>query len=106
METLTKENFYNEMKEKYPKIMDEFCVWIDEYKKENKWITLFGAMGDMEGTAPKYHELPIAMQLGILSEFVHYFSSKYEDQVVDFFTEAKSMFQEFFMNAEEIIDNK
>ena len=40
-EILTKENFWNEMIQKYPKAMKIFCDWIDEYKKEVKWNDLF-----------------------------------------------------------------
>jgi hypothetical protein len=75
METLTKENFWNEMEQKYPKAMAHFQNWIDGYKQANDWKELFYE-GDADGDhayyhdAPKYHELPIAMQFGIFLEYV------------------------------------
>ncbi len=83
MESLTKENFWNAIKEEYPVQMAQFCDWIDEYKKRVKWIELFNAdlfsksdyrvagvkIENMIFKAPKYHELPIAMQLGIFIQF-------------------------------------
>jgi hypothetical protein len=59
MENLTKENFFNEMQKKYPKAMDIFCKWIDEYKKRVEWDCPL-----------KYHDLPLAMQAGIWSVFI------------------------------------
>lgn len=73
IENLTKENFWNEMQEKYPKAMKKFCDWIDEYKKENNWISLFDAKVQNDGFTverPKYHDLPIAFQVGIFFEYV------------------------------------
>lgn len=79
METLTKENFWNEMEQKYPKAMAHFKEWTDEYKEQNGWSSLFnetrkgdcgnGSCGWPENYAPKYHELPIAMQFGIFLQF-------------------------------------
>ena len=77
-ESLTKENFFNELYEKYPKGLQVFCDWIDRYKAENNWNKLFNAdeigsdspyfvIGD---EAPKFHDLPYAFQLGIWIEFV------------------------------------
>lgn len=96
METLTKENFWNEMEQKYPKAMKHFNEWIDSYKKKNNWEILFNA-GWYAGIAtsytkegipynyfnkhqtPKYHELPIAMQFGIFIEYMHFSSYPYSD---------------------------
>jgi len=81
MESLTKENFWDEMEQKYPKAMAHFKEWIDEYKNADKgrYYTLFNAGitshldSDTKQTvktrAPKYHELPIAMQFGIFLEW-------------------------------------
>lgn len=82
METkiLTKENFWDEMEQKYPKAMKHFKEWIDNYKIEHDWDNLFNE-GPIDSwninsgsnanykAAPKYHELPVAMQLGIFLEF-------------------------------------
>ena len=71
MENLNKENFWNELFTKYPKGVQVFCDWIDEYKKRNHWDRLFNGGYEME--SPKFHDLPIAMQKGILIEFISYY---------------------------------
>lgn len=62
-ESLTKENFWNELYDKYPDKMKVFCSWVDEYKEKVNWEQLFGNAGK------KYHDLPIAMQIGIFIQF-------------------------------------
>lgn len=79
-ETLTKENFWDDMEQKYPKAMAHFKAWIDQYKTEHDWEYLFnvnvryeqaGVPGRILLTiSPKYHELPIAMQFGIFLEWL------------------------------------
>lgn len=73
--SLTKENFWNDLADKYPEEMKHFCAWIDEYKKRVDWDELFNSNstfidGAGEGApAPKYHDLPIAMQIGIFIQY-------------------------------------
>lgn len=76
MEILTKDNFWDRMKEQYPKAMDKFLKYIDQYKIDNNWDSLF--QGDKtlgEHTyyktepSPKFHELPVAMQIGIFDQW-------------------------------------
>jgi hypothetical protein len=62
MENLNKENFWNELRELYPEAVDHFCKWIDEYKKEVKWLDLFA-----DGI--KFHDIPFDMQNGIIARF-------------------------------------
>lgn len=69
MDSLTKENFWNDLYEEYPSEMKHFCDWIDEYKKNNNWSELF-AKGERTDITPKYHNLPIAMQIGIFIQYV------------------------------------
>jgi hypothetical protein len=80
-DNLNKDNFWNELYEKYPLGMKVFCDWVDGYKKQNDWSNLFNAGYNMAGdwgtegwggstTAPKYHDLPIAFQIGMWIEFV------------------------------------
>lgn len=76
-DNLTKENFWNELYAKYPLGMKMFCDWIDAYKKKNNWDNLFKnhyagnhAMNGIEYKTIKYHDLPLAMQIGIWIEFV------------------------------------
>lgn len=70
---LTKENFWNELHEKYPNQMKVFCDWIDEYKKRVKWGKLFNEFLDCDVidniNAPKFHEIPVAIQIGIFIQF-------------------------------------
>lgn len=74
MENLNKENFWNELFEKYPKGVQVFCDWIDEYKKENNWDDLFGnkkiSQREHYWANIKFHHLPYAMQIGLWIEFV------------------------------------
>lgn len=74
MESLTKENFWNAIQEQYPVEMKMFCDWIDEYKKRVQWNMLFKHLPGYSGGAvgfkyPKYHDLPLAMQIGIFIQF-------------------------------------
>lgn len=88
-QTLNKENFFNEMMEKYPKATGHFCEWIDEYKKAVNWNALFG--GNTSGlkpknnirvgkTPPKFHEIPYAMQYGIWIEYCRQELSNFFEQ--------------------------
>lgn len=71
---LTKENFWNELMTKYPAEMERFCKWVDEYKKRVNWTSLFHErLHFPEGydeLAPKFHEIPVAMQIGIFLQFM------------------------------------
>lgn len=72
IENLTKENFWNEMEEKYSLAMEKFHKWINEYKKENNWDKLFNTTelpSDYMVEAPKFHDLPFAIQMGIFMQF-------------------------------------
>lgn len=85
---LTKENFFdelekldrlNKLEKQYPKAMAQFQEWINQYKIDNDWKRLFGedtSLSDAKQAgkwtdriAPKFHELPSAMQLGIFIQF-------------------------------------
>lgn len=73
MEALTKENFWDEMSQKYPKAMAHLLAWIDQYKSEHNWGSLFNPEYSFQhpSSPPKYHELPIAMQFGIFLEWLY-----------------------------------
>lgn len=88
--SLTKENFWNEMMEKFPKATKSFCDWIDEYKKETDWNNLLG--GDI-----KYHDLPYAMQQGVWISFCYdqmdnYFEQSEYSPKFDFEEEVRIVF--------------
>jgi hypothetical protein len=70
-QNLNLENFFDRVKVKYPNTMQQFCDWIDKYKKEVNWDKLFG--NDIDPVRLvynehkiKFHHLPIEMQMGIL----------------------------------------
>lgn len=69
MKGLTKENFWNDLMAKYPSAVKKFCDWIDEYKKEVGWDSLFGNHLISKTEAIKFHDLPYDMQNGILARF-------------------------------------
>lgn len=107
MESLTKENFWNDIYARYPQQVQKFCDWIDEYKKRVNWDNLFFNEDPefydhaAKGRKIKYHDLPLAMQLGIFIQFVsenpvedsHYYL-KIEDGkefIIDYFKEANDL---------------
>lgn len=120
-ETLTKENFWNEMMKLYPKSTKQFCEWIDEYKKAVNWDKLFnghygqsnikrasnGEMCSIDFSAPKFHDIPYAMQYGIWIEYCRQTLSNFFEQPehisdsVDLAEDIKVCFKEM----EELIES-
>ena len=91
MENLTKENFWNEMQNKYPLAFKDFSTWIDNYKKANNWNSLFPITERKKHWMDiKFHHLPIAMQMGIWNEYLDVNSSNLQKCQNDI---------ELFMNA-------
>lgn len=79
---LTKEEFWDKITEKAPKQAGKFYDWINEYKQRNQWQKLFNG-GHMllqsspeyknwntHTSAPKFHELPVGMQIGIFIQYL------------------------------------
>lgn len=105
MNSLTKENFWNELHEKYPKSVQQFCDWIDKYKKKVDWNKLFNSDSDWQDAngknapAPKFHDLPIAMQIGILLQYMSEKPIKYGIIMPDIahnFTSFPELIKDFF----------
>lgn len=79
-ENLNKENLFNELFSAFPATALKFHAWIDDYKEEVKWDSLFNSHLVKRGfndsgspyrvQAPKFHELPFDMQKGILLRFL------------------------------------
>lgn len=73
--TMTKDKFWNELERTCPVPMKAFCAWIHEYKKRVNWNGLFNADSTWQDSngknapAPKYHDLPDAMQVGIFLQY-------------------------------------
>lgn len=84
--SLTKENFWNELQKKYPKQMEVFCKWIDDYKKRVEWDMIFTSNR-------KFHDIPIAMQIGILMEFTMSQEPDYEQLKMDMLSMVRNMIE-------------
>jgi len=67
MNNLNKENFWDEMEEKYPAAIHVFKGWIDLYKKEVHWSQMFN--DEMLAGPFEFEDLPFDMQVGILMRF-------------------------------------
>lgn len=80
MQGLTKENFFNEMSNKYPLAHHLFLAWIDEFKLSIEYKKLFNdeslkyvagpPLNYEKFEAPKFHHLPFEFQFGILCKFM------------------------------------
>lgn len=124
IQALTKENFWNDIEARYPKTMERFNEWIDTYKEENDWDKLFNGnvyLGSKELTikattgsidskhwfseetaSPKYHELPIAMQVGIFFQFTSEFHS--EISAADMYHNIKEAIRNDMDNLEQTLN--
>lgn len=83
--------FWDHQAEVHPEMMKEFRAFCDNYKDDNDWDKLFNAGAQMTAfysatkttqcatTAPKVHDLPDAMQMGI---FMAWQATKDEDPIV------------------------
>lgn len=108
---LTKENFFDSLRRKYPRSFKHFCNWIDEYKKEVCWDKLFKANEDtdqLHSSTYKFHEIPYAMQYGIWIAFcrdqLHRFFEQPEH--VAEFVDMEEDIRGVFALTEELIDNE
>lgn len=84
MENLNKENFFNEIQLKYPKAMDQFRKWIDEYKSSVFWDILFCNQTYIKPGSKfiKFHDIPFEMQVGIIDKFFHEVGAPSEFDIV------------------------
>ena len=101
------------MMEKYPKATKKFCDWIDEYKKAVNWNKLFndsysqsnikrapnGEICSIDFSAPKFHEIPYEMQVGIWITFAedtldHLFEQPEYSYCGDLEEDIKTVFKE------------
>jgi hypothetical protein len=115
-QTLTKENFFNEIMATYPKAANNFLNWIDDYKTAVNWDSLFQMrLVDVDIvpsttvsssqqvrqeflTSVKFHEIPYAMQYGIWIEYCRQTLSNFFEQpehisdTIDLAEDIKSVF--------------
>lgn len=81
---LSKNNFWIEIENRWPGEWNRFRSWIDDYKKKVNWNLLFNSQSDYQdkegknAPAPKYHDLPAAMQLGIFIQYCLEEDHRYE----------------------------
>jgi hypothetical protein len=79
---LNKENFWNPLMVKCPYAVGLFCEWIDEYKKKVNWNKLFNSDSDWQdmygknAPAPKFHDIPFSMQVGIIELFMRCYTKR------------------------------
>jgi hypothetical protein len=86
MKNLSKTEFWDPAKDKFPNAVEAFCKWIDEYKEMVGWNGLFGVHETSVdgrlvcvGVAPKFHDIPYEMQMGIMNRFfIEMFAGKEE----------------------------
>jgi hypothetical protein len=113
MFNLNKENFFDDIKAKYPQAFEHFMNWLDDYKKEIRWDELFAknarlsvkSSDDIYPDTIKFHDLPFDMQNGILARFdIEKFSGKlgYESMLK---TEPRRM-ENLFAAVQTAIENK
>lgn len=83
MDNLTNENFFGEMQQKFPEVMNAFWTWLDEYKNKNNWIELFNAKKQFAiyseraeewypgglTKEPEFQQLPLEFQKALLEAF-------------------------------------
>lgn len=77
---LNKANTWDAFDMQYPTAMCKFRKFIDIYKAENGWNDLFNSNSDYQNrlgknaVAPKFHDLPFEMQIGIIIAFLRIYN--------------------------------
>jgi hypothetical protein len=66
-QNLGKQNFWDPLREKCPMLVQRFCDFIDRYKDAVGWNERFGEK-------VKFHDIPVEMQIGIICNFLGYYS--------------------------------
>ena len=72
MAKLTKADFWDGAQNTYPNAVIHLKGWIDKYKNKYNFGALF------KSPVPKFHDLPDAIQFGIICEFIVYINIIYE----------------------------
>jgi hypothetical protein len=63
IQSLTKENFFDELHDMFPDAVEHFFTWLNEYKKEVGWDLLF------QNAFFEFQDLPFDMQNGIIARY-------------------------------------
>lgn len=92
--SLTKENFFNAIGEKYPDALALFCKWIDDYKKEVGWDELFGN-NRKQFNRVKFHDIPFEMQVGIMGRFFEIYLKTFTSELDP--NRERNVVDEYFM---------
>lgn len=81
MDKMTKAGYWDQLMADYPDQMNDFCTWIDEYKRREGWAILFNTgrllnrdlVQSLDTSIaihdPKFHDLPNAMQIGVFIQY-------------------------------------
>lgn len=107
MESLTKENFWNDLHDRYPGAVDHFCKWIDQYKEEVGWKHLFHERY-FNGTdffnnpdeIIKFHHIPFDMQVGIIIRYIEETEGDFKERPV-YMQKLRDTITEFFKDRHE-----
>lgn len=73
--SMLKDSFWAEIKERWPGEFQLFSAWVDKYKSGQNWLLLFNSNSEYQNAmgqnaiAPKFHDLPPAMQIGIFLQY-------------------------------------
>ncbi len=74
MKNLNKENFFDKIRNEFPKASDHFWNWFKEYQKEVKWNSMFveNYFPQDGGVCPTVHfwYIPVEMQVGIITRYL------------------------------------
>lgn len=71
VENIPLQEFWDKIKQEFPKAFEIFGKWIDDYKGQVNWEFLFNASPKSmtKLSSPKFHDLPVALQRGIFETF-------------------------------------
>lgn len=117
VDNLNKQNFWDIAKEICPLAIEDFCKWIDQYKKVEHYIPDFdrslhwdALFGNIWPTAHpiKFHHLPLEMQVGIIFRFLGERIGPYRDNLFDIFLKDNwiDIICESFMFLEDLLKHE
>jgi hypothetical protein len=77
---LTPSNLFNKLSRQYPKAVNCFFNWLDEYKAKTNWNKQSGFLKDSQQLTPfpNFYDIPFEMQMGII---VHFFRDITEEDI-------------------------
>jgi hypothetical protein len=69
---LTRENFFDEMQQKYPQAAGRFSQWLEKYKDDGvNWKYFFSSREPARRSGPfEFEKMPLPFQLGIFMQYI------------------------------------